>query len=144
MAPFHGIMSSVRPAYYCYGRLGGKIEFATWLGQNSKQQKYQRLLIEVAKHLYLKTHAEKTDLCLDYISPMAAVILSKLQVGEVEDAIAFLDTYFLTREDVDTIFEMSLGADVGQYAKLPTTIKSAFTRRYNQASHKLPYAYGNA
>lgn len=145
LAPLHAIHSCVRPAYFCSGNLGGRVDFAAWLGQNSKQQKYLRILKELTQHLYMNTHANKLTLCMDYAPTMAAVIMNRLQsMDSIERAIGFLDDYSLAKEDVEPLLEIVLdpSCNAQAYAKLPTAIKSAFTRKYNQGSHLLPYALG--
>ena len=44
LLPFHGIMSTVKPSYEVAGQITGRLNFSSWLGQNSKQMKYQRML----------------------------------------------------------------------------------------------------
>lgn len=145
LAPLHAIHTCVRPAYYCSGNMSGRIDFAAWLGQNSKQQKYLRILKELCQHLYLHTHANKLTLCLDYAPTMASIIMSRLQnVDGIEKAIEFLDAYAIAKEDVEPLLEIVLDPACNDqaYSKLPTATKSAFTRKYNQGTHMLPYALG--
>lgn len=148
LAPLHAIHSCVRPSYFCAGNLSGRVDFASWLGQNSKQTKYQRILKEMTQHLYLNTHANKLTLCLDYAPAMAARIISHLQRGGegIDKAIEFLDAYAIAKEDVEPLLEIVLDPNFNStaYSKLPTPTKTAFTRKYNQGSHMLPYALGTA
>lgn len=147
LAPLHAIHSCVRPAYFCSGNLSGRVDFAGWLGQNSKQQKYLRILKELTQHLYLNTRANKMTLCMDYAPTMAAALMNNLQSAEtIEKAIKFLDDYSIAKEDVEPLLEIVLDSSCNSqaYAKLPTAIKSAFTRKYNQGSHLLPYALGTS
>lgn len=143
LAPLHAIHSCVRPAYFCSGNLSGRVDFAGWLGQNSKQQKYLRILKELTQHLYLHTRANKLTLCMDYAPVMALTLMSRLQKsseGGIEEAIKFLDDYSIAKEDVEPLLEIVLDPlfNSQAYAKLPTTTKSSFTRKYNQGSHMLP------
>lgn len=147
LAPLHAIHSCVRPAYFCSGNLNGRVDFASWLGQNSKQQKYLRILKELTQHLYLHTRANKLTLCMDYAPTMAATLMNNLQSAEtIDKAIKFLDDYSIAKEDVEPLLEIVLDASCNAqaYAKLPTTTKSSFTRKYNQGSHMLPYALGTS
>lgn len=147
LAPLHAIHSCVRPAYFCSGNLNGRVDFASWLGQNSKQQKYLRILKELTQHLYLHTRANKLTLCMDYAPTMAAALMNNLQSAEnIEKAIKFLDDYSIAKEDVEPLLEIVLdpSCNAAAYAKLPTATKSAFTRKYNQGSHMLPYALGTS
>lgn len=146
LAPLHAVYSCVRPAYFCAGNLSGRVDFATWLGQNSKQSKYLRILKELTQHLYLHTHANKLTLCLDYATPMAARIITNLQAGAegIDRAISFMDSYAIAKEDVEPLLELVLDANYSSaaYSKLATPTKTAFTRKYNQGTHMLPYALG--
>lgn len=145
LAPLHAIHSCVRPAYFCSGNLSGRVDFPGWLGQNSKLQKYLRILKELTQHLYLHMRANKLTLCMDYAPTMGAIILNRLQsVESIDKAIEFLDDYALAKEDLEPLLEIILDSSCNSqaYAKLPTTLKSAFTRKYNQGSHLLPYALG--
>lgn len=146
LAPLHAIHSCVRPAYFCSGNLGGRVDFAAWLGQNSKQQKYLRILKELTQHLYLHTRANKLTLCMDYAPVMAVTLMNRLQDSAegIDQAIRFLDEYSIAKEDVEPLLEIVLDPafNAQAYAKLPTATKSAFTRKYNQGSHLLPYALG--
>lgn len=147
LAPLHAIHSCVRPAYFCSGNLNGRVDFASWLGQNSKQQKYLRILKELTQHLYLHTRANKLTLCMDYAPTMAACLMNNLQSAEtIDKAIKFLDDYSIAKEDVEPLLEIVLDASCNSqaYAKLATSTKSAFTRKYNQGSHLLPYALGTS
>ena len=147
LAPLHAIHSCVRPAYFCSGNLSGRVDFASWLGQNSKQQKYLRILKELTQHLYLHTRANKLTLCMDYAPTMATILLNRLQsIDTIENAIKFLDDYSIAKEDVEPLLEIVLDPSCNSqaYSKLPTAIKSTFTRKYNQKSHLLPYAIGSA
>ncbi len=148
LAPLHAIHSCVRPAYFCAGNLSGRVDFAAWLGQNSKQNKYLRILKELTQHLYLNTRANKLTLCLDYAPVLAAKIISNLQSGAegIDKAIAFMDEYAMAKEDVEPLLELVMDPnyDVKAYGRLPTPTKTAFTRKYNQGSHMLPYALGTA
>lgn len=146
LAPLHAIHSCVRPAYFCSGNLSGRVDFASWLGQNSKQQKYLRILKELTQHLYLHTRANKLTLCMDYAPTMATLIMDKLTSSSIDAAIKLLDDYQISKEDVEPLLEIVLdpSTDSQAYAKLPAATKSAFTRKYNQGSHLLPYALGTS
>ena len=54
LLPFHGIMSTVKPSYEVAGQITGRLNFSSWLGQNSKQMKYQRMLQELQYHTRVK------------------------------------------------------------------------------------------
>lgn len=64
-----------------------------------------------------------------------------MEVGKdsVEEVIDLMDSYFLTREDWDSLVELGLGDMRDENVKIETQTKSAFTRIYNQRSHPLPF-----
>ena len=57
----------------------------------------------------------------------------------IEDIIDLMDSYFLTKDDWDAIYELGLGLQAVEKVKLSTQNKSNFTRKYNAASHPLPF-----
>lgn len=149
LAPLHGVMSSVLPSYYVHGQIGGRIDFAGWLGQNSRTGKNQRLLAEITKHTFLHTRAGKAELRLDYIGSMAGSIVGPMNkdgVDGIDRTIEFMDDYSISRDDVDNILDLVLdpSRNTSAFSKIPTTTRSAFTRKYNQGVHRLPYSLGGA
>lgn len=50
----------------------------------------------------------------------------------VDETIEFMDEYFLTREDWDTIVELGVGdnADANVLKKISTATKTSFTKKY--------------
>lgn len=150
LLPFHAVMSTVKPSMEVNGAVQGRINFTLWLGNNSKTMKYQRLLQELQYHTRLRTSTSKTELRLDYM-PVFCKKLSTplLQEGEegIPGVIDTMDTYFMTREDWDTMFDFGVGDNKGEIIvkKIPTKVKSAFTRRYNAAQHPVAiYKTGNS
>lgn len=133
LLPFHGIMSTVKPSYEVAGQITGRLNFSSWLGQNSKQMKYQRMLQELQYHTRVKTSTTKQELRLDYLDALWQKIVKPLcDSGEdgFDEAIETMDEYYLTKEDFDNIGDM-----IKQDLKLPTQSKSAFTRKYNSMMH---------
>lgn len=57
----------------------------------------------------------------------------------VEDIIDFMDSYYLTRDDFDSMLELGLGPMDQSNVKLETQTKSTFTRLYNSRSHPMPF-----
>ena len=147
LAPLHGVMSTVLPAYYCHGILSGRVEFSTWLGQYSKGSKNQRLLGELSRHTYLHTHADKIDMRLDYLHGLATRTVHGLKESggdPIGAVIQLMAAYSMTREDLDTTVGLCLDPLCGSeaFGKIPTATRSALTRRYNQSGILLPYSLG--
>lgn len=150
LLPFHAVMSSVKPSLEVAGNISQRINFAGWLGQNSKQMKYQRLLQELQYHTRLRTSTDKKELRLDYI-PLLARRLTEdiIKEGEagIESTIDIMDYYYLTKEDWDTIIDFGVGDNKGDVLlkKVPTKVKSSFTRKYNSTTHPTAiYKTGNS
>lgn len=150
LLPFHAVMSSVRPSLAVAGNMSGRMAFSSWLGQNSKTMKYQRLLQELQYHARLRTSADKTELRLQYLPLMVKRLTDPLlKLGEdgIDEVMAMLDHYYLTREDWEYLIDFGVGPGNGEalLKKLATKTKSAFTRRYNAASHPVAiYKTGNS
>lgn len=145
LLPFHGVMSTVRPALEVCGKIVSRINFALWLGQNSKGTKNQRLLQELQYHARLRTLTSKSEMRLDYV-PVLRGVMTKPLVEQGEDGIASvidtLDHYYLTKDDWDSVLELGVGVPMPNIA---TKVKSAFTRRYNGLQHPVAiYRTGNS
>ncbi|KAF5111370.1 hypothetical protein DV453_000015 [Geotrichum candidum] len=144
LMPFHGVMSSVLPSSYVAGQGRGRYNFTTYLGQNSKTNKYARLLQEVQSHARLKISGDKKEVRLQYLPLLSNKLIEPLLSngdGGISQVIEVMDEYFLTKEDWDVIMELGVGplSNEAKAKGLPTAVKSAFTRNYNKASHPVPF-----
>lgn len=140
LLPLHAVLSSVRPASKVAGHMAGRINFTSWLGQNSKTNKYYRLLQELQYHMRLSTSTDKLALRLNYLPTLKNRLLLPLVkegTAGVDEIIKFMDDYYLTKEDWDTIMEFMVGPDKTDMTikKIPSSVKSAFTRKYNGMTH---------
>lgn len=140
LLPLHAVLSSVYPCSKVAGQMAGRINFTTWLGQNSKSGKYFRLLQELQYHTRLSTSTNKMGFRLDYIPTLKRRLLNPiLQDGAegIPPVIQLMDDYYLTKEDWDSIMDFVIGPDVTDQAlkKIPTSVKTAFTRKYNSTTH---------
>lgn len=150
LLPFHAVMSSVRPGYWVGGNLSRRIDFAGWLGQNSKQLKYQRLLQDLQYHTKLKTSTDKKELRLEYI-PLLSEKLTTAMVnhgeGGIDETIDTMDYYYLSKDDWDNILDFGVGVHKGDLIlkKIPAKVKGSFTRKYNSSPHPIAiYKTGNS
>ncbi|CED83681.1 dna replication factor large subunit [Phaffia rhodozyma] len=148
LLPNHAIMSTVRPAYFCYGGSGGwgggyGMKFPEWLGQNSRQTKNYRQLNDIHIHMRLKVSANMNQVREHYIptlySQMVEPLCSKEGANSVDDVIDVMDEYYLSKEDWDSIVELGVGErkDETILKKIPTSVKSTFTRNYNKKDHPI-------
>lgn len=140
LLPLHGVMSSVRPASKVAGRMVGRINFSAWLGQNSKTNKYNRILQELYYHTTLNTSTDKIGLRLNYLTAFKRRLLNPIVsdgANAIPTVIEMMDEYFMTKEDWDFIMELLVGNENTDalIKKIPTAVKSSFTRQYNSMTH---------
>lgn len=150
LLPFHAVMSTVKPSMAVNGGLQARVNFTSWLGNNSKTMKYQRLLQELQYHTRLRTSTSKTELRLDYMPVFCErLTVPLLDNGEegIAEVVDTMDHYYMSREDWDTVLDFGVGNNKGAdiVKKIPTKVKSAFTRKYNSAQHPVAiYKTGNS
>lgn len=150
LLPFHAVMSSVKPSLEVAGNFTQRINFAGWLGQNSKAMKYQRLLQELQYHTRLRTSTDKAELRLDYLPLLVKKLTDPLLTnGEdgIEEVMDIMDYYYLTKEDWESLVDFGVGQAKGELLlkKIPAKVKTAFTRKYNSKSHPVAiYKTGNS
>lgn len=150
LLPFHAVMSTVKPSMAINGSMHGRVEFTKWLGNNSKGMKYQRMLQELQYHTRMRTSTSKTELRMEYMPVFAEKLTTPLvKMGEegIPAVVETMDYYYLSREDWDNIIDFGVGANRGaeNLKKIPTKVKTAFTRKYNGAQHPVAiYKTGNS
>ncbi|KAJ3355942.1 hypothetical protein HDU83_002227 [Entophlyctis luteolus] len=150
LLPFHGVTSTVRPAFFSHGSLtgvthfGGGYAFPGWLGKNSTQGKNARLLKEIQLHVRLHVSADKNEVRQSYIpvlAPLLTVPMVKEEHNGINQVIKTMDDYYLTREDWESILDLGL-EECGTKqltAGIAGAVKSAFTRTYNKGNHPKPF-----
>ena len=132
LLPVEAIFASVVPGQLMEGYLNGQIQFPSWLGKNSRQNKMDRLLQELQLHTRLKISASKRALNLDYLPHLVDAIVRPLkeQGSEgVERAVHAMESYDLMREDLDSLLELS------QWPNRPDPMKG-----YNRYLFNMPPA----
>ncbi|EXJ57787.1 replication factor C subunit 1 [Cladophialophora psammophila CBS 110553] len=142
LMPVHGIFSFVRPASYVYGMLGGHATFPSWFGQNSKQMKLSRFVKEIQGHMRLRTSADRHEIRQQYLPALWSETIGVLKnkgKDAVQDVIDFMDSYYLTKEDFDSVLELGVGEYDMENIKIDTATKASFTRLYNSQSHPMPF-----
>jgi len=118
--------------------------FPQWLGRNSKQSKLSRALGDVQIRMRLKVSGDKSEIRLSYLPAMFPLIVKPLMEegsSAVDDVIASMDDYYVSREDWDTIVELGLGEQKDDVVlkKIATATKTALTRKYNSRDHPIPF-----
>ncbi|CAH8433424.1 unnamed protein product [Schistosoma bovis] len=113
LLPVQGVFSTVSPGRTLRGSLPGGpggVSFPSWFGKNSTQSRINRTTSELAAHLRLATHCGSSNpltLLLDYATPISELITRPLKEGDIDSAVQFLINYQITREDVDSIMELT-------------------------------------
>eukprot|EP00002_Diphylleia_rotans_P002283 TRINITY_DN11454_c0_g1_i1.p1 TRINITY_DN11454_c0_g1~~TRINITY_DN11454_c0_g1_i1.p1 ORF type:complete len:1003 (-),score=206.27 TRINITY_DN11454_c0_g1_i1:78-3086(-) len=140
LLPQFGVTSAIVPGYHMRGTFVNRPEFPKFLGKLSNLNKNLRLLKEAQIHMTAKVSCDKNALRLDYFDLLRNQLVTPLASGGVaaiDQVMETMDTYGLTKDDVDSFVE--LGQFPGPSYQLPniaTNVKSAFTRKYNQTHNK--------
>ncbi|CAH8432594.1 unnamed protein product [Schistosoma rodhaini] len=151
LLPVQGVFSTVSPGRTLRGSLPGGpggVSFPCWFGKNSTQSRINRTTSELASHLRLATHCGSSNpltLLLDYATPISELITRPLKEGDIDSAIQFLISYQITREDVDSIMELTTWPNrPNRMLSVDSKVKAALTRTYNKSSHLLPYVISSS
>jgi replication factor C subunit 1 len=143
LMPTHAMFSFVRPASFVYGTMAGhQTRFTAWLGKNSNQGKLMRMVKEIQGHMRLRVSADRHEVRQTYLPLLYERLIRRL-VDEgkeaVEDIIELMDSYFLTKEDWEAIWELGVGeADWEKPRNKPESqAKASFTRTYVLPPHAL-------
>ncbi|KAI0181494.1 replication factor RFC1 C terminal domain-containing protein [Hypoxylon sp. FL1284] len=141
LMPTHAIFSSVRPASFVAGQLIGS-NFTSWLGNNSKYGKLGRFVREIHSHMRLRSSGDHNEIRQQYLPVLWTQLIKRLAdkgKESVEEVIELMDSYFLTREDFDSIKELGVGPQDEEHVNIETQTKTTFTRLYNGMSHPIPF-----
>ncbi|PGH36708.1 replication factor C subunit 1 [[Emmonsia] crescens] len=142
LMPTHAVFSFVRPASFMAGNMTDRPGFTSWLGNNSKQGKMSRQIKEIQGHMRLRASGDRHEIRQQYLPALWNKLVRPLQVhgkDSVEEVIDLMDSYFLTREDWDSIVELGLGSMDQKKLSIDSQTKATFTRLYNQQSHPLSF-----
>ena len=130
LMPTHAVFSTVRPASFIAGQLMNS-QFTSWLGNNSKAGKLGRYIREIHSHMRLRSSGDHNEIRQQYLPLLWDQLVRRLSVlgpEAVEDVITLMDSYFLTREDFDSIKELGVGAQNEELVSIDTQTKATFTR----------------
>ncbi|KAK4324456.1 hypothetical protein Pmani_004904 [Petrolisthes manimaculis] len=144
LLPTQAIFSSVVPGTHMSGHLSAQIEFPRWLGNNSRRNKFDRLMQELHMHMRLNISGSKLDVGMDYSGPVRDSVtrpLVKNGMEGVKEAVEGMTTYDLLREDLDALLELAQWPGVKDpMMNVESKVKAAFTRTFNKDSHMSPFA----
>ena len=144
LLPQQAVFSVAAPSIYMSSQLQTLPMFPSYLGKISNMNKRDRLLQELKVHMNLKISGNKTALSLDYLELMRDTIIRLLKKGDVEKVVEFLDSYYLKKEDLDAIMELTgFSNEPDPFTKIDSKVKAALTRAINKSTVLLPYLYGD-
>ncbi|KAI1817078.1 DNA replication factor C, large subunit [Poronia punctata] len=146
LMPTHAIFSTVRPASFISGQLMGSA-FTTWLGNNSKYGKLGRFIREIHSHMRLKASGDHNEIRQQYLPVLWTQLIQRLAADgkdSIEEVIELMDSYYLTRDDFDSIKELGIGPQNEEAVSIDSQTKAAFTRMYNTMSHPVPFMRASA
>lgn len=141
LMPTHAVFSTVRPSSFVAGQLMGS-NFTSWLGNNSKYGKLGRYVREIHSHMRLRSSGDANEVRQQYLPLLWSQTVKRLAAegkDSVDEVIDLMDSYFLTREDFDSIKELGVGYMDEELVSIETQTKSTFTRLYNQKAHPIPF-----
>lgn len=101
-----------------------------------------RQIKEIQGHMRLRASGDRHEIRQQYLPTLWERLVRRLEVDgkeAVSDVIELMDSYFLTREDWDSIVELGLGPMSDKEVSIDSQTKSTFTRLYNQQPHPLPF-----
>lgn len=130
LMPTHAVFSTVRPASFVSG-LVTSTDFTKWLGNNSKTGKLSRFIKEIQSHMRLRTSGDRHEIRQQYLPVLWTRLVRRLQVegkSSVDEVIDLMDSYFLTRDDFDSIMELGVGEQDQERVAIETQTKATFTR----------------
>ncbi|XP_057263564.1 replication factor C subunit 1 isoform X1 [Pezoporus wallicus] len=144
LLPIQAIYASVLPGELMRGSMSQFPVFPSWLGKFSSTGKHDRIIQELGMHMSLRTQTCKRTVNMEYLSYLRDALVQPLKdfgADGVQQAINFMDSYCLVKEDVDNIMEISMwGGKPSAFSKLDPKVKAAFTRGYNREAHLTPYS----
>ncbi|NXM94699.1 RFC1 factor, partial [Sylvia borin] len=144
LLPIQAIYASVLPGELMRGYMSQFPVFPSWLGKFSSTGKHDRIIQELAMHMSLRTQTCKRTVNMEYLSYLRDSLVQPLKdfgADGVQQAITFMDSYCLMKEDVESIMEISMwGGKPSPFSKLDPKVKAAFTRAYNKEAHLTPYS----
>ncbi|OAA67173.1 DNA replication factor c subunit [Niveomyces insectorum RCEF 264] len=141
LMPTHAVFSTVRPASFVAGQLTHS-GFTSWLGNNSKLGKLSRFVREIHSHMRLRASGDHNEVRQQYLPVLWHQLIKRMEMeGKevVDDVIALMDSYYLTRDDLDAIKELGVGPQAEETVNIDSQTKATFTRTYNGMPHPVPF-----
>lgn len=142
LLPTQAVFATVIPGEKLHGSIGLPA-FPGWFGKNSKQGRVDRILQELQKHMRMHISANKIGVGLDYLSVLKNMLSKPLirhGADGIDQVIKVMNEYSLTRDDFDTILELSTWpGSKDPMSMIDSKVKAAFTRTYNKQATMNPF-----
>jgi len=151
LMPCYGTLATVKaglpvrgnPPQFFSNDAWRKMAFSRALGHMSTMNKRTRLLSDIERCMKSKASANRTSVNCEYLpmlrEKLSRPLIEKMTDG-IEEVVEFMDEYFLTKEELDSIFgDLRLSSSTDLYAAVDSKVKSALTRKYNKESHKIAF-----
>lgn len=132
LMPYHAFYSCVFPLKNKI--LQKRIDFPSFLGQNSKMNKNLRILGTAANHL--KFNMSRSNFRHYLIELLYKKFIDLLVKGNIEESIKILIETELTKDDALALGDI---LSMDSFKSVPTKNKTLFTREYNKLKRVLPY-----
>jgi replication factor C subunit 1 len=97
---------------------------------------------EIQGHMRLRASGDRHEVRQQYLPALwnkTVRVLRDEGKEAVPNVIDLMDSYYLTKEDFDSMVELGVGTMSEENAKLETQTKATFTRLYNSQSHPVPF-----
>ncbi|PSN56812.1 Replication factor C subunit 1 [Blattella germanica] len=144
LLPMQAMYSSVIPGSIMEGHLTTQINFPAWFGKNSKSNKFSRLTQELYMHMSLSISGSRRSLSLDYLQNIRDALVNPLikeGADGVPQTLGFMQNYYLMREDLDSVMELTQWPQQKDPMSLvESKVKAALTRAYNKEGIMTPYS----
>ena len=145
LLPLHAAYSTVMPGSYMRSEGGlGMPQFPQYMGKISTTNKNIRLTDELVSHMTLSISGTRTSFALDYLESMKNSLAKPLQTkgaDAVEEVLDIMENYSMTRENMNSLFELSLWNNEDDPLKnVDAKVKRALTTSYNKKDFALPYS----
>ncbi|XP_065350449.1 replication factor C subunit 1 isoform X2 [Cloeon dipterum] len=144
LLPVQAIYSTVTPGIVLRGRLTSQAMFPSWLGKNSKKNKFDRMASELQMHMRLSITGSKSAVQLDYLNALQSRIFTSMKKegsNGVSQAIDAMVEYNLVRDDLDKIAELSSWeSNASPWQQIEGKVKAQLTREYNKMPIMTPFA----
>jgi replication factor C subunit 1 len=97
---------------------------------------------EIQGHMRLRASGDRHEVRQQYIPALwnkTVRVLRDEGKEAVPTVIDLMDSYYLTKEDFDSMVELGVGTMSEDNAKMESQTKATFTRLYNSQSHPVPF-----